>query len=192
MSTTAIYFTILVIIVIAFSPLPWTFGNRFFKKFRKASKRSVLDVEKISIIQDITTAIDALIKNSKGASIIIDTKDEVNDYLVDSEYIDALVSSNLIITIFEGNKTPLHDGAIVIRNNRIEQASSYITKLSEKKLPRHFGTRHRSALGVSEVTSSIIIVLSEERSKVTIFYQGKYEEILPKDLFNKLVLMWIN
>lgn len=183
---------IVVIFIIFFSPLPWRLVGILIKRIRRTFRRKTLEEEKISVIQDVSTSLDSLAVFGKGATIIIDQKNEAHNYIVDSEVIDAQLSSNLITTIFEGTKTPLHDGALIIRGSRIEQASAYITKLSEKKLPKKFGTRHRSALGISEVTSAIIVVLSEERSQVTIFYKGNWEVVSPKDLFDKLVRTWIN
>ncbi len=182
----------LFVIIILFSPIPWSLINKLIKKITASFRRRTLDEEKISVIQDISIAVEALAEFGKGATIIIDQKKEVYNYIVDSEQLDAQISSNLITTIFEGSKTPLHDGAIVIRGSRIEQASAYITKLSKQKLPKKFGTRHRSGLGISEATSAIVIVLSEERQKVTIFYKGDWEELAPKDLFDRLVRTWIN
>ncbi len=180
---------IILILVIVLSP----FAQGIFRKFFKWTKRffnKVSDEDKVSIIQEIHSAIDALASNEKGATIVIDTRGEVQEYVTDSEKIDSLVSSNLIINIFEGSKTPLHDGAIIIKDSRIKRASAYITKLSEQEVPKKFGTRHRSALGLSEVTKSIIIVLSEETNTLKIFHNSKWEDISSKDLFNKIIELW--
>jgi len=83
------------------------------------------------------------------------------------------VSAELITNIFEGTKTPLHDGAVVISGNRISKAAAYITKLSDKKLPKKYGTRHRSAIGIAEATNVISIVLSEETGAITVSHHGE-------------------
>ncbi len=180
---------IILISVILLSPAT----SQLFNKFVKWTKRSfsrVSDEDKVSVIQEIHSAVDSLASNDKGATIVIDIRGEVQEYVTDSEMIDSLVSANLIINIFEGSKTPLHDGAIIINNNRITRASAYITKLSEQEVPKKFGTRHRSALGLSEVTNAIIIVLSEETNTLKIFHKSKWEDISSKDLFNKIIELW--
>ena len=134
------------------------------------SFRSIIDLRKIK----------------RGASIIIDQSNESLPLIVDSEKLDANISSQLITSIFMSD-TPLHDGAIVIQGEKITNASAFITSLSESKIvPKSFGTRHRSALGISEQTDVIVIVLSEESKKVTIFKKGLHQTVALKDIFNTL------
>ncbi|NQX83361.1 MAG: DNA integrity scanning protein DisA nucleotide-binding domain protein [Mycoplasmataceae bacterium] len=159
--------------------------------FKRTLITNTSEEEKISIIQEIQTAVDLLKTSEKGASIVIDVKNETNEYVTDSELIDSRITSNLMINIFEGSKTPLHDGAIIIKNNRIDRASAYITNLSQQPVPKKFGTRHRSALGLSEVTKAIIIVLSEETGKIRIFFNSKYEDVNQRDLFGRIVDLWV-
>lgn len=181
---------LILVLIILLSPVTYTIIGKLIKwttlKIDKVSQE-----DKVSIIQEIHMAIDTLSENEKGATIVIDTRNEVKEYVTDSQVLESLVSSNLIINIFEGSKTPLHDGAIIINNNRITKASAYITNLSERDdLPKKFGTRHRSALGLAEVTKAIIIVLSEETGEVKIFHNSKWEDVDRKDLFSKIVELW--
>ncbi len=181
--------SILIALVVLLSPITYRIVNKFLK-WTKLSTKKVSDEDKVQIINEIHSAIDTLSENEKGATIVIDVRGETQEYLNASVKLDSLVSSNLIINIFEGSKTPLHDGAIIIKNNRITNASAYITKLSEQEVPKKFGTRHRSALGLSEVTKAIIIVLSEETKAVKIFHNSKWEDISTSDLFNKIIELW--
>ncbi|BDU67415.1 MAG: hypothetical protein TYPL_0680 [Candidatus Tyloplasma litorale] len=181
----------LLIVVVFFSPVTYLVFNKSYKFLKKAFTVRTTEEEKISIIQEIQTSVDTLCSLEKGATIIIDVQNETNDYVIDSELIDSRVTSNLITNIFEGSKTPLHDGAIIIKDNRIDRASAYITKLSEQPVPKKFGTRHRSALGLSEVTKAIIIVVSEETSKIRIFHNSKWEDVAQRDVFNRIVDLWI-
>ncbi len=180
---------ILISLVVLLSPTTYRIISGILR-MTKISLKKVSDEDKVKIINEIHTAIDALAENEKGATIVIDVRGETKEYLNASVKLDSLVSSNLIINIFEGSKTPLHDGAIIINNNRITNASAYITKLSEQEVPKKFGTRHRSALGLSEVTKAIIIVLSEETKAVKIFHNSKWEDIATTDLFNKIIELW--
>ncbi len=183
-------FSLIIISIILVSPLTWTIFSRSIEKIISLFKKQTTEEEKISVIQDITAALVSLQETKKGATIIIDHNGDTADYILDPEYIDARLTSNLIINIFEGSKTPLHDGAVVVSGTRVESASSYISVLSKKKLPKSFGTRHRSALGISEKTKAIIIVLSEESRKITVFYKGKYEVVNTKDLFDYIISLW--
>ncbi len=186
----AILIGILIVLVILLSPVTYNIITNLLKWTRISWLDRSTDEEKVQIIQEIHNAIDALADNEKGATIVIDVRGEAHEYVTDSERIDSLVSANLIINIFEGSKTPLHDGAIIIKNNRIQRVSAYITKLSEQEVPSKFGTRHRSALGLAEVTKAIIIVLSEETGTVKIFHNSKWEDVDSKDLFNTVIQHW--
>ncbi len=186
----AILIGVLIVLVILLSPVTYNIITNLLKWTRISWLDRSTDEEKVQIIQEVHNAIDALADNEKGATIVIDVRGEAHEYVTDSERIDSLVSANLIINIFEGSKTPLHDGAIIIKNNRIQRVSAYITKLSEQEVPSKFGTRHRSALGLAEVTKAIIIVLSEETGTVRVFHNSKWEDVESKDLFNTIIQHW--
>lgn len=190
MEITIILAIVAILLIVLLSPVTYKILNKILKWTKISVFNKTKDEDKVSIINEIHTAIDALSENEKGATIVIDIRGEAHEYVTDSERIDSLVSSNLIVNIFEGSKTPLHDGAIIINNNRIERASAYITKLSEQEVPQKFGTRHRSALGLAEVTKAIIIVLSEETTTVKLFHNSKWEDISTKDLFNRIIELW--
>lgn len=191
MYTTPLLITIIVEVFLI-GTIPWIvfFGSRFWRKFRVRSKLGDYEEKKISIIQNINLSFDNLVIDKKGAIIIIDMNSNVYEYIADHEYINAEVSANLITSIFQSTNSPLHDGALVISDWKIKSASAYISKLSEKKVPKVFGTRHRSALGLSEVTNAIIITLSEETRNIHIFKKGKFEKINKKDFFDKIYKYW--
>ncbi len=189
LNTIGILIIILIALVVFLSPVTYNIIVKFLK-WTRISVAKVSNEDKVEIVQEIHTAIDTLLKNEKGATIVIDVRNEAHEYVTDSERIDSLVKSNLIVNIFEGSKTPLHDGAIIINDNRITRASAYITKLSEQEVPKKFGTRHRSALGLAEVTKAIIIVLSEETNSIKIFHQSKWEDVTIKDFFNRVIELW--
>ena len=178
------------VLVILFSPITYSLINRVYKKIKASLKKTSSEEEKISAVQEIQKAAETLISVGKGATMIIDVKNETNEYVTGSQLLDSRITSDLLINIFEGSKTPLHDGAVIIKDNRIDRAAAYITNLSAQKTPEKFGTRHRSALGLSEVTRAIIIVISEETKTVRIFFKGKWEEVPERELFGKIINLW--
>lgn len=188
---------ILLIILIVLVTLLSPFFHSMIKKIIKSIKgltyeRMATNEQKLEVITEIKTALFTLQKVKRGGTIIIDKKDETHEYINNEENIDSIVSASLLINIFKGIKSPLHDGAVIIKHNRIHSASAYITNLSKQVVPLNFGTRHRSALGLSEVTKAIIIVLSEEDANIRIFYQTKWEEVEEQDFINRLIELWVN
>lgn len=186
----SIEFWILLAAVIIFSPIPWLVILKYSKKFMHTIKPKNKDEDKFNVIQNINLALENLSELKKGATIIIDDLNETVSFIADQEFINSEISSNLMTSIFEATSSPLHDGAIIISDGRIKSASAFISKLSNKKVPKIFGTRHRSALGISEVTKSIVVVLSEETHNIYIFFNGEYEKINKKEFFEKLYEYW--
>lgn len=183
-------FWVLFTLIILLSPVLWSIILWFYKWISRSIKPKNKEEYKVNIIQNINLALDNLVEQKKGATIIIDDLNETINYIADQEYINSEISSNLMSSIFEATNSPLHDGAIIISENRIKSASAFISRLSNKKVPKLFGTRHRSALGISEVTKAIIIVLSEETQNIYIFFNGDYEKINKKNFFERLYEYW--
>jgi len=122
-----------------------------------------------------------------GALIVVEQSVTLAEYERTGIPIDAIVSSQLLINIFEHN-TPLHDGAIIIRENRITSATCYLPLSDNMELSKELGTRHRAAVGISEATDSLTIIVSEETGKVSIAYTGRlYRNINADTLKEKLV-----
>ena len=123
-------------------------------------------------IEELVKASYELARNKTGALIVI----EKNSSLIESEKsgipVDAIVSSQLLINIFEHN-TPLHDGAVIMRGDRIVSATCYLPLSANMSLSKELGTRHRAAVGVSEVTDSLTIIVSEETGRVSLAQDGK-------------------
>ena len=111
-------------------------------------------------------------KVKTGALIVIEQDMNLSEYEVTGIGLDALVSSQLIINIFEHN-TPLHDGAVIMRGNRLTAATCYLPLSDNMGLSKELGTRHRAAVGISEVTDSFTIVVSEETGSVSVAVGGQ-------------------
>lgn len=131
-------------------------------------------------INEITKACMEMGKAKTGALIVIECKQPLGDFERTGIAVDALVSSQLLINIFEHN-TPLHDGAVIIRGNRVVSATCYLPLSDNLSLDKNLGTRHRAGVGISEVTDAVTIVVSEETGKVSVAYKGELTRNLDAD-----------
>lgn len=107
-----------------------------------------------------------------GALIVIEQAVGLGEYERTGIRVDGLVSSQLLINIFEHN-TPLHDGAVILRGNRVVSATCYLPLTDRMDIGKDLGTRHRAAVGISEVSDSVTIVVSEETGKVSVAREGR-------------------
>lgn len=123
-------------------------------------------------IEELIKACYAMGKVRTGALIVIEDEILLNEYIRTGIDIDAILSSQLLINIFEKN-TPLHDGAVIVRGDRVVSATCYLPLSDSLSLSKNLGTRHRAAVGVSEVSDSLTIVVSEETGKVSIASKGQ-------------------
>ena len=141
--------------------------KNFSFDFQKAS--TVRFSEKT--ITEIVKACYEMGKVKTGALIVIERDVMLNEYIRTGIPLDSLVSSQLLINIFEHN-TPLHDGAIIVRGDRIVAATCYLPLSDNMELSKELGTRHRAAVGVSEVSDSMTIIVSEETGAVSLAVEG--------------------
>jgi len=136
-------------------------------------RHKVLTVdEREKIVYEITSAIDYLRKKSIGALMVIERDNSLNDYIEKSKKIYADISSELLSTIFFPNN-PLHDGGVIIQGDKITSAGAVFPTSDSLKISKRLGTRHRAALGISEETDCIAIVVSEETSRVSLAIEGE-------------------
>lgn len=124
------------------------------------------------INSEIVKAVFEMSKVKTGALIVMEKKVILNEYERTGIPIDALISSQLLMNIFEHN-TPLHDGAVFIRNQRVVAATCYLPLSDNMELSKELGTRHRAGVGISEVSDSLTIIVSEETGAVSIAESGK-------------------
>ncbi len=123
-------------------------------------------------------------KNKTGALIVIEQNVALGDYERTGIPIDAVVSSQLLVNIFEHN-TPLHDGAVIMRNNRIVAATCYLPLSDSLEINKELGTRHRAGIGISEVSDSMTIIVSEETGDVSVAVGGELFRGLDSDNLRK-------
>ena len=122
-------------------------------------------------VNELVRACTAMAKVKTGALIVIEQDTPLQEYERTGIDIDAVLSSQLLINIFEKN-TPLHDGAVIVRGDRVVSATCYLP-LSDNKLDKDLGTRHRAGVGISEVSDSLTLIVSEETGQISIAYKGK-------------------
>ena len=123
-------------------------------------------------IDEIVKASFAMGRVRTGALMVLERTESLTEYEKTGINVDAVVSSQLLINIFEHN-TPLHDGAVIFRDNRVVSATCYLPLSDNRNLSKSLGTRHRAAVGISEVTDSLTIVVSEENGKISVAYGGE-------------------
>ena len=131
-------------------------------------------------INEITKACGEMGKVRTGALIVIEQKVSLRDYERTGIDVDGIVTSQLLINIFEHN-TPLHDGAVIIQGNRVVSATCYLPLSDNLGLSKELGTRHRAGVGISEITDSLTIIVSEETGKISVAYEGELERNLDAD-----------
>ena len=137
-------------------------------------------------INGIIKATFDMAKVKTGALMIIEGEQRLDDIEATGIMIDAKISSELIINIFEHN-TPIHDGAVVIRGNRITAATCYLPLTDSTKISKELGTRHRAAVGISEVTDSFTIVVSEQTGAVSVAQNGELSRRVTREfLYDRL------
>lgn len=139
-------------------------------------------------INELVRATVDLAKTKTGALIVLEKDIHLAEYERTGINIDSTISSQLLINIFEHN-TPLHDGAVILRDDRIVAATCYLPLSDNLGLSKELGTRHRAGVGISEVSDSLTIIVSEETGKISIAIEGKLlrnidGEILKKKLYD--------
>lgn len=122
-------------------------------------------------INEITKACVEMGKVRTGALIVIEQKVALKEYERTGIDVDGIVTSQLLINIFEHN-TPLHDGAVIVRGNRVAAATCYLPLSDNLGLSKALGTRHRAGVGISEVSDSLTVIVSEETGKISVAYEG--------------------
>ncbi len=149
------------------------------------------DDELHRVIESISVAAANMSESKTGALIVIERTTRLGEFISTGTMLDANVSSGLLENIFVPN-TPLHDGAVIIRNNKIVTAGCLLPLTANNNLSRDLGTRHRAAIGLSEVTDAVIVVVSEETGKISIALNGSLTRNLSKESLSKALMKIIS
>ncbi len=153
---------------------------------RRRNKKILHPRERIAVILEISEALLELQSLEKGALIIIESNDTTDFEVIDGELLDSRISKSLLVNIFEGSKTPLHDGAVIIKKDRITYAGGFITTLAAIKTTKKYGTRHRSAISITRKVDCLALVVSEETGEISLILNGEYKVIDSKNLFEEI------
>lgn len=139
------------------------------------------------VITDLVVAVDNLSKSKTGALIAIEQKTGLNDVIASGTKIDALVSAALLENIFVVN-TPLHDGATLIRNDRILASGCVLPLTANTDINKKLGTRHRAAMGLTEISDALVVIVSEETGIISLSVNGKLTRNYDKDRLKDILI----
>mgnify|MGYP002524478724 CR=1 FL=1 len=151
-------------------------------------RHKVLTVdEREKLVYEIAGAVDYLKKNRIGALIVLERDNSLVDYISKSKKLYADISTDLLITIFWPNN-PLHDGGVIIQGDKITSAGAVFPTSDSVRISKRLGTRHRAALGISEETDCISLIVSEETGRISIAMGGELFYNLSLDEFKLMLL----
>ena len=146
-------------------------------KLKRAGDRDISQESSYKALEIITDSLFELSKDKTGALIVIEKQTRLTEIMRTGTPVDALISQQLLVNIFTPN-TPLHDGAVVIKDFKISACGCFLPLTKRDDLSKDLGTRHRAGIGISEVTDALTLIVSEETGKVSIVQEG----ILSRDL----------
>lgn len=150
------------------------------------SARRGIDDEYKMTINEIADAASVMSRKKIGALIVIERAIGINDIVETGTITDAKVSADLLMNIFYP-KSPLHDGAVVIKNHRIMAAGCLLPLSSNKYISKELGTRHRAAMGMTESSDSLIVIVSEETGAISMAVEGKLQRFLDPSTLKELM-----
>jgi len=146
---------------------------------------STLGAEDMSrLIGEIIRAVNVLAKNKHGVLIVVERETGLNEYIETGIKLDGVVSAEFLTNIFVPG-TPLHDGAAIIRGDRVVAAGCFLPLTDSPYLSSQLGTRHRAALGISEISDAVIIIVSEETGTISVAEEGKLTRYLDENTLRK-------
>lgn len=165
--------TILVLLLgtlIVFQPeLRATITNKFFSSPRQRSRQDI----KLPDLNKIKRSIEHLRKLKRGAIIILQNRVAIEGLILNKIHLGAELSTELLTSIFS-HDTILHDGAVIIRENKIEYASCFLPIEYNAEMPPHFGSRHRAAIGIAQSSDAAVLVVSEQKGSVTLVHKKQF------------------
>lgn len=174
----------LIALIIVFQPelrsMLEKIGNSSLKNFNRENETEVY-------VNEVCNAAETLSKEKTGALIVLERNTKLGDHMKVGTVLDADISSSLINTVFYPN-TPLHDGAVIIRNGRLYMAGCFLPLSQTSDINKKLGTRHRAALGVSENSDALVIVVSEETGTISVAFDG----VLRRGFTKKTLESYIN
>jgi len=155
-------------------------------KFFGRRKRIKYNVQ----IEEVTNACSALSRERVGALIVFERDQGLLNYALTGTKIECSIHSDILYTLFQTN-SPLHDGAVIITDGKIYSAGSFLPLSKSVNIDSHFGTRHRAALGVSEVSDAVVVIVSEETGNINICYEGQFYRMSDEDELRRVLRKYL-
>ncbi|OIQ17828.1 MAG: TIGR00159 family protein [Bacteriovorax sp. MedPE-SWde] len=137
-------------------------------------------------VEEVVRATAVMSKERIGGLIVLERKNGLQNYIETGTFLDCEVHSDLLYSIFT-TSSPLHDGAIIIRDDRVAAAACFLPLSKNVDIDRHYGTRHRAALGISEVSDAVVITVSEETGKINICLDGVFYACADENVLRQYV-----
>ncbi len=168
-------------------------GNKYISRnrfsFDKYFPSGVIDQNTNQVVEEIVRAVETMANARTGALIAIGRTSLLDIYSEGGELLNAFVTDELLKTIFYKG-SPLHDGAVLIQNGKIFAARCPLPSTDQTSLPAKFGMRHRAAIGLTEQTDALVVIVSEERGKISVADAGKiHDELTPNELRHILLTL---
>ncbi|MFZ3132119.1 MAG: diadenylate cyclase CdaA [Desulfosporosinus sp.] len=139
------------------------------------------------VAEELVRCTQVLSKNRIGALIVLERKTGVQDFVETGIKIDGVVSSEFLVNIFIPN-TPLHDGAVIVRGDRVAAAGCFLPLSENPNIQKELGTRHRAAIGLTEITDALVIVVSEETGAISVGIDGALTRFMDEKMLRELLL----
>lgn len=143
--------------------------------------------EQTRSVNEIVDAVSVMSRKKIGALIVMERLIGINDIIDTGTVLDAKISADLIMNVFYP-KSPLHDGAVIIKNNRLMAAGCLLPLSSNKYISKELGTRHRAAMGMTESSDSLIVIVSEETGAISMAIEGKLQRFLDTTTLRELMI----
>lgn len=157
-------------------------------------RKSFIDLQYETINQvtsEVVSAMSSLSRQKIGALIVFENKTGLNEVIETGTKLNSDISSELLINIFIPN-TPLHDGAVIVRKDKIIAASCFLPMSDSQAISKELGTRHRAALGMSERSDSLSVVVSEETGSISVAEKGELKRYVDEDTLKEILLRFYN
>lgn len=135
-------------------------------------------------VEEVVAAATALSREKTGALIVFEKNHGLLNYSLTGTKLDSRIHSDILYSLFQSN-SPLHDGAVILYENRIQSAGCFLPLSRNVEIDSHLGTRHRAALGITEVSDAVVLVVSEETGKVNLCYGGQFFHMLDENMLRK-------
>ncbi|MCS7153340.1 MAG: diadenylate cyclase CdaA [Bacteroidia bacterium] len=169
----------------------WVYGLRPLGGLRLLRKDVFTEEKAENIAEEIVEALQLLSKNGLGALIVIEGQDDLSAFIQTGDSIQMPVEARMFLTIFE-KKSPLHDGACIIRGDKIIAARCTLPLSDRLNLPQTYGQRHRAALGISEQSDALTLVVSEETGMLSIAYRGELKKAPIIEIRKRIVQFYLS